>query len=239
MADIKWIKIATDIFSDEKVMLIESMPEADGIITIWFKLLCLAGRQNNSGVFTMNDKIAYTDEMLATIFRRPLNTVRLALNTFETFGMIERYEGIITIPNWEKYQNIDGMERIREQSRISSAKYRKKQKALKSDITVTSRDQTDKEEDKEKDKDKDKESKHKHGAYAHVLLKDSEYEILISEYGQGLTEEAITFLDEYIEMKDTKYKSHYLALRKWVFDAVKEHKGKSQGIDYEEMRNWV
>lgn len=239
MADIKWIKIATDIFSDEKVMLIESMPEADGIITIWFKLLCLAGRQNNSGVFTMNDKIAYTDEMLATIFRRPLNTVRLALDTFETFGMIERYEGIITIPNWEKYQNIDGLDKIREQNRIRKAKQRERQKELECHVTVTQCHATDKEEDKEKDKDKDKESKHKHGAYAHVLLKDSEYEKLISEYGHDLTEEAITFLDEYIEMKGTKYKSHYLALRKWVFDAVKEHKGKSQGIDYDEMRNWV
>ena len=49
MADVKWIKIATDIFDDEKILLIESLPEADSIIVIWFKLLCLAGKQNNSG----------------------------------------------------------------------------------------------------------------------------------------------------------------------------------------------
>ena len=87
--DVKWIKIVTDIFDDEKILLIESMPEADSIIVIWFKLLCMAGKQNNKGIFLLNDKIAYTDEMLATIFRRPLNTVRLALKTFENYGMIE------------------------------------------------------------------------------------------------------------------------------------------------------
>ena len=86
MAEVKWIKIVTDIFDDEKILLIESMPDADSIIVIWFKLLCLAGKNNNSGVFTLNDKIPYTDEMFATIFRRPLNTVRMALKVFEQYG---------------------------------------------------------------------------------------------------------------------------------------------------------
>ena len=88
MAIVKWIKITTDIFDDEKMAIIDGLPERDGIIVIWFKLLCLAGKQNNGGVFIMNDKIAYTDEMLASIFRRPLNTVRMALSTFEQFGMV-------------------------------------------------------------------------------------------------------------------------------------------------------
>lgn len=157
MADIKWIKITTDIFDDEKILLIESMPDADALIVIWFKLLCLAGKQNNSGVFTLNDKIPYTDEMLATIFRRPTNTVRLALQTFEAYGMIDVIDGVITIPNWEKHQNIDALERIKEQSRISSAKYREKQRLLQSDVKVTSRDQTDKNrEDKNREDIEDK-----------------------------------------------------------------------------------
>ena len=92
LPDIKWIKIATNIFSDEKILLIEQMPEGDSIIVIWFKLLCMAGKENNCGVFVMGGKIAYTEEMLATIFRRPLPTVRLALSTFEAFGMIEIIE---------------------------------------------------------------------------------------------------------------------------------------------------
>lgn len=132
MADVKWIKITTDIFDDDKILLIESLPEKDSLIVIWFKLLCMAGKQNNSGVFTLNDRIAYTDEMLATIFRRPINTVRLALQTFEQFGMIDIIDGVITIPNWGKHQNLDQLESRKEYMQNYMKEYRAKQKALTS-----------------------------------------------------------------------------------------------------------
>lgn len=130
MAEVKWIKIVTDIFDDEKMLLIESLPSADSIIVIWFKLLCLAGKNNNSGVFTLNDKIAYTDEMLATIFRREVNTVRLALKTFENYGMIEIINDVITIPNWDKHQNLDSLEKRRERQKVYMKERREKQKLL-------------------------------------------------------------------------------------------------------------
>lgn len=134
MSDIKWIKITTDIFDDEKILLIESMPEADSIIVIWFKLLCLAGKANNNGVFMLNDRIHYNEKMLATIFRRKETTVKLALQTFEEFGMIEIIDDIITIPNWEKHQNIEQMEKIREQTRQRVARFREA-KRLERNVT--------------------------------------------------------------------------------------------------------
>lgn len=130
MSEIKWIKIVVDIFDDEKILLIESLPEADSIIVIWFKLLCLAGKQNNSGVFVMSNKIPYTDKMLATIFRRKESTVRLALDTFRNFGMIEIIDGAITIPNWGKHQNFDKIEKNNEYMRNYMREYRNKQKLL-------------------------------------------------------------------------------------------------------------
>lgn len=136
-ADVKWIKIVTDIFDDDKILLIESMPDADAIIVIWFKLLCLAGKQNNSGVFLLNGRIAYTDEMFATIFRRPLNTVRMALRIFEQFGMIEIINDTVTIPNWEKHQKLDALEASREATRNRVALYREKQKMLADSSNVT------------------------------------------------------------------------------------------------------
>ena len=130
MAEVKWIKITTDVFDDEKILLIESMPSADSIITIWFKLLILAGKQNNNGVFMMSNKLPFTDEMLATVFRRDLNTVRLALKTFEEFGMIEVVDNVITIPNWNKHQTLDAYERKKERDRLYQQNRRKKQKNL-------------------------------------------------------------------------------------------------------------
>ena len=115
-SDVKWIKIVTDVFDDEKILMIETMPECDTTIVIWFKLLCLAGKQNNGGVFQMG-QIPYTDEMFAAIFRRPINTVRLALNTFERFGMIEIIRETVTIPNWGKHQSLDAYEKKKERDR--------------------------------------------------------------------------------------------------------------------------
>lgn len=154
MAEVKWIKIVVDIFDDEKILLIESLPEADSIIVCWFKLLCLAGKQNNSGVLMLNERIPYTEEMLATIFRRPLQTVRLALETFERFGMIEIVNGAITIPNWGKHQSLERLEKLREYQREYHKEYRKKQAALpdgKHDSKVyVNGVEEDKEEDKKK-----------------------------------------------------------------------------------------
>ncbi len=163
MADVKWIKITTDIFDDEKILLVESMPEADSLIVIWFKLLCLAGKMNNSGVFMLNDKIAYTDKMLSTIFRRKETTVQLALQTFEQFGMIEIIDGVITIPNWGKHQNLDQLEKKRVSQREYMRQYREKQKRLSCNTysnanskANVSRPEEDKERDKEKEEDKNK-----------------------------------------------------------------------------------
>lgn len=130
MASVKWIKIVTDIFDDEKMLLIETMPDADSIIVVWFKLLCLAGKTNNSGVFILNERIPYTDEMLAAIFRRNVNTVRLALKTFQEFGMVEIVDNVITIPNWSKHQTLDAYERQKERDRLKKQKKRAEQKAL-------------------------------------------------------------------------------------------------------------
>lgn len=134
MAEVKWIKIVTDVFDDEKILMIETMPDADTIIVIWFKLLCLAGKQNNSGVFQMG-QMPYTDEMFSTIFRRPLNTVRLALKTFEQFGMVEIINSTVTIPNWEKHQSLDAYEMAKEKTRKRVAAHRERQKAIAGSVT--------------------------------------------------------------------------------------------------------
>ena len=44
----------------------------------------------------------YTEEMLATLFGKNVNTVRLALKTLAGFNMIDlNNDGLIAISNWE------------------------------------------------------------------------------------------------------------------------------------------
>ena len=159
MAEVKWIKLATQVFDNRKIKQIERMPDGDSIIVVWFKLLCLAGTANKNGMIYLTEEIPYTEEMLITEFNmeQRASTLRLALRTFEQFGMIEIIDNVFYISSWEKYQNVEGLEKIREQTRKRVAKHRYNQKLLDCNVTcnvtsngdVTHGNATDKDIDKD------------------------------------------------------------------------------------------
>jgi predicted phage replisome organizer/uncharacterized phage protein (TIGR02220 family) len=156
MGEVKWIKIVTDIFNNKKIRIIESMPEGDAIIVIWFKLLMLAGNINEGGNVFFTRDIPYTDQMLSTLFNRPVTTVQLALKTFVEFNMIDIFDDIIHVSNWEKYQNVEGMEKIREQTRARVAKHRENKRLqcnVTCNATVTDSNAIDIDKDIDKEKD--------------------------------------------------------------------------------------
>ena len=130
MAEMKWIKLRIDMFDDEKIKLIQAMPEGDAILVVWIRLMALAGKCNADGLVLIEDEFPFTDEMLATIFGKPLATVRLALKTLEEFRMIESTTKGIYIINFNKHQNIEGMDRIREQNRLRKQRERERKAAL-------------------------------------------------------------------------------------------------------------
>ena len=318
MAEVKWIKINVDMFDDEKIKIIQSMPDGDALLVVWIKLITLAGKTNDGGYIYIAENMPYTDEMLSVIMNKPLNTIRLALDTFTKLGMIEIDVRGIYLVNFDKHQSLDRMEKIKEQNRIRKQRQREREKEkllgygkcaycgdegsttdhviptskgglnikenlvccclncnlqknnhdvakflndrlimnekvdiegivnndiLKKYITFdyktqqfVSRDVTqsvtqshatdididiDKDIDKEKDiKKKNTTTKHKYGEYKHVLLSDNEYKKLEEQYGSSSLQSIITYLDEYLEMKGTKYKSHYMVIKKWGAEAA-------------------
>lgn len=157
MGEVSWIKLKVGMFDDSKIKYIEALPERDTIITIWVKLLTLAGKYNEQGYIMLSENLPYNEEMLANEFNRPLNSIRLALQTFETLGMTEIVQGVIKISNWEKHQNIEGLDKIREQNRLRKQKQRERQKLLPNNH-VKSRDghATELEEELEREEDKEK-----------------------------------------------------------------------------------
>lgn len=169
MNNIKWIKISCDFFDDEAIKIIEQMPEGDSIIVIWLKLLISAGKINDKGFIYFKKEFPYTDEMLATVFNRSLNIIRLAIKTFEKFGMIQiTNEQQIFVSNWEKHQNVEGMERVRElaKERVKKFREKEKQKLLSSNVTgnvtVTQRNGIDTDIDIEQEKEIEKELENTH-----------------------------------------------------------------------------
>lgn len=131
MTDIKWIKISTGLFDDEAIQLILDFPDGAVILEIWLRLLILAGKTNDKGLVYFKDNIPYTTDFLATIFKKKNRQIELALKTFSKFNMIKILNNQqILIENWEKYQNVEGLETVREKNRIRKQRQREKEKIL-------------------------------------------------------------------------------------------------------------
>ncbi len=130
MTEMQWIKLRIDMFDDEKIKIIQSMPDGDALLVVWIRLIALAGKCNANGLVLVGDEFPYTDEMLSVIFNKPLATIKLALKTFEQFRMVEKTVKGIYITNFEKHQNIEGMDKIREQNRIRKQREREKRSSL-------------------------------------------------------------------------------------------------------------
>lgn len=128
MSGIKWISIATDIFNDEKMIAIESLPDGLTIELVWFKLLCLSGTCNECGFLMISKDVPYTDEMLAKYFRMDIGIIQRALDIFQSMGMIEIVDNIYMVSNWMKYQNSAELEHIRLLNKARQQKFREKQK---------------------------------------------------------------------------------------------------------------
>ncbi len=128
MAEVKWVKLTTDMFDNRKIKHLRKLPEGNNIVLIWVMLLTMAGRCNSGGMIFLTENIPYTPKMLADELDFEENTVSLALRALEQLDMIVTDNGFFAIAGWEEYQNIEGMEKIREQNRLRQQKRRGKAK---------------------------------------------------------------------------------------------------------------
>ena len=167
--DSNWIKIMTNIFDNNKIKYIRTLPDGNNIALFWIMLLVKAGQCNENGYVLVTQNIAYSEELLAEEFKFSVTLVKAALKLFEQLQMISFENSVIYIENWAKYQNVEGLEKIKENNRIRQARYRAKKKLmLQSNVTdnvtnntdvtsnVTQSNALEKEEEKEIDIDIDK-----------------------------------------------------------------------------------
>lgn len=153
MAGVAWVKITTDMFDNRKIKHLRRLPDGNNIVLIWVMLLTMAGRCNAGGMIFLTENIPYTPKMLADELDFEENTVILALQALEQFQMIVTDGDRFRIAGWEEYQNIEGLDRIREQNRLRKQRQRERQKLLAGDShgTVTQGHAT--EEEREEDLD--------------------------------------------------------------------------------------
>lgn len=226
------------MFDNRKIKHLRRLPDGNNIVLIWVMLLTMAGRCNAGGMIFLTENIPYTPKMLADELDFEENTVRLALDALERLGMVVTSNGCFTIAGWSEHQNIEGMDKIREQNRIRKQRQRAKA-VLPESCHVTSRDShaTDIDIDKELDKEKEelpkgnskKPTKHKYGEYNNVLLTDDELDKLKNEYSDW--EDRIERLSSYVASTGKSYKSHYATIRNWARKDKEQTKG-AAALDY-------
>ena len=163
MAEVQWIKIYIDMFDKRKIKKLRRLPAGNELLLIWIMLLATAGKCNAGGMIYITENVPFTEEDLADELGFEVNTIRLAMKAFEELDMIATSEdGFISVSGWEEYQNIEGMEKIREQNRERKRLQRARQKqALLGDVsqdshvTVTGCHAIEEEIEEEKEKEEE------------------------------------------------------------------------------------
>lgn len=159
MPDVKWIKVTVDMFENPKIRYLRTLPDGDRIVLFWVMLLTMAGRCNDGGRVYLADGIPYTPKMLTMETGLKEKVIKVALSELERIGMISVCDSHITVTGWAKHQNLEGMDKIREQNRDRKRKQRAMNRDVSRDTNVTSRDShaTDIEEEKEKEREGEEE----------------------------------------------------------------------------------
>ena len=165
MAEVQWIKLKVGTFDGSSFKKIKrakigGVSYRDKLTAVWFELLDLAGKSNANGYLMDNNEIPYRSfEDIATMLDREEKEIELCMQFFINERMVEIIDDIYCLSNFVRFQNKEGLDKIREQNRLRQAKYKQKQKLLASNgvgnVTVTLGNdiEVDKELEKEIEKD--------------------------------------------------------------------------------------
>ena len=140
MTEVKWVKITTDMFDNRKIKHLRRLDNGDNLALIWVMLLTIAGRSNADGCLYLTEGMPYDAAMLSDELGFDEQTIDFALKTMVQLRMIIKEKGVFRIAGWEEYQNVEGMEKIKEQNRVRKQRQRVK-KEISDDVSRdTSRD---------------------------------------------------------------------------------------------------
>lgn len=139
-----WVKLNTDIWeTNDAIKLIDSRPDADAILVIFFKLLTHAGKSNADGRLLINGFIPLEAEDLPGLIKRPADQVEKALAVLARYGLVSIEDGV-EVTDWHEYVNADVMAELRKKNRERVAKHRQEARQRKeaetsgNDVTLQS-----------------------------------------------------------------------------------------------------
>ena len=239
-----WLKLKKDFFKRHDIRIIEDMPNGKDYCLFYLKLLCES--IDHEGKLRFSETIPYNEDMLATITNTNVDIVRSAITIFSQLNLIEVFDdGTYYMNEVEKMigsavdnDNANRQRRFRERQkqqmlcdRYESVTKNNESKSIEKEIEIELEieKETEKEKKKNNKKEKEKEPKISFGEYQNVKLTQAEYDRLANDLSVEVRNACIDFLDAYIEEKGYKSKSHNLAIRRWVVDAVNKKSAKASG----------
>lgn len=161
MAEVQWIRLIVGTFDGNSFKRIKrakigGVSYRDKLTAVWFELLDLAGKSNSHGYLIDNNEIPYRSfEDIATMLDRDEKEIELCMQFFINERMVEIVDDVYCLTNFMRYQNQEGLDKIREQTRKRVAEYRERKRLAQGNaecnVTVTLRNAADKELEKEKD----------------------------------------------------------------------------------------
>ena len=123
------------IFDNEKIKKLLNSRDGDTYCRVWFQLLALAAKCNAHGAVLLGENIPITIDDLARIMNKTVNKLATIMQQLVNLHMIFVEEGTIYIKNWDVYQNLDKLEKIKEDNRKRQQRFRDKQ--MINNVTVT------------------------------------------------------------------------------------------------------
>ncbi|MFT8350957.1 phage replisome organizer N-terminal domain-containing protein [Clostridium saccharoperbutylacetonicum] len=131
MSDVvMWVKFKVNMYEDTKLKIIDSEDKRNLYHYIWARSIVLAGKINLGRYLYITENIPHTIKTLAIEFNRNVEEVKDAFKILRKLEMIELTEDkVFKIKNWEKHQNVEGMERAKQLNINRVAKCRAKKKA--------------------------------------------------------------------------------------------------------------
>lgn len=205
-SEITWIKIRVDMFDNRKFKYIRTKKNYKYIELLWIKLLLIAGQCNSQGRIYITDECNYDLGSLSKAVHIDEKNIEAALVILEEMKMVKVSPDFdISIINFIKYQNVEAMDRFKEQARTRQKAHRKSKKTTNEydGVVVTLSDTLQ-------------------SRYSHTIEKNRiEYRLDIEEEGDVIL--AIVFevwTDQKIMKHDIKTVTTNKRNRLWILNSI-------------------
>ncbi len=131
----QWLKLNSRVFADSKIVKLRAQKGGNTCFTFWVQLLCLAAQMNMAG-YLLDEEGPIRVEMLSKLTGFTQPSVKKMLQSLLKVGLLGFEDNTYFLPNWEKCQSGDRLEKLREADRKKKREQRARKRELVKELMV-------------------------------------------------------------------------------------------------------